>query len=113
MEFIKHSKQFENGRRITVAANVRPSEYGLQMTFGIAVCKPGDIFVKRQARAKAQGRSISNNPALILTLDPVDRAPARIRDVYYRHADMLIAAKNEELALREQARKHAAKAIAQ
>lgn len=111
MEFIKHSKDLTDGRRITVAGRIFNNENGPAMSFGLAICKPGDVFVKRQARNKALGRAISNNPALILQLPAADRTPKGIRDAFHNTADELIQAKNEEINLRIEAGKHTGKPV--
>ncbi len=97
MEFLKHSKQLEKGRRISVGAIY--NEDGT-MTFGYAICKPGDVFRKKVGHDRAVGKARSRNPFYRAHVSAPDREmPGKF---FINIANGIIDNKNEELKLRDQ-----------
>lgn len=88
MEFLKHFKALENGRRITVGAIF---ENG-QMSFGLAVLKPGENFCKITGRNKALGRAKSRN-AIVDNLVGIDNP----KDYFITRSSELAFVKNNAI----------------
>ncbi len=98
MEFTKRFKARETGRRITIGAIY--DENLKQMFFGVATCKPGDAFNKKNGHDKSLGRAKSRKPYHIVTVPLPSRDD--IKGYFYEMATTLEEQKNTEIELRLQ-----------